>query len=146
MEREFETKSGRVLHTVPVRWELITNVLRRFRLPIAELMESPDKLRDLSESDQLEAMEAISVLLNLFSGWGVTDNPDDGEMRELRALGFETTSDKVTRANWIRYIVMQDDEEVSALMGHILALSFAVAGGTEPLAGKGKAGVRDGSQ
>lgn len=84
---------------------------------------------------------APSELINRVKDWnrlfsyvvmnGITDNPEDGDIDEVEALGFRSKSKNVMRLNWIRYgkkegiDILTSQEEAARLVMEILQLTFS---------------------
>ena len=110
------------LHLQPVKWTALWHILRQIGRP--EILDNPDMLMNLKGGDMLKAADATEKLFNYCAGWGVTDDPPQGAVEELEAMGLaDLDKPHLARANWLRFIALVDDDEISSLIGAVLALS-----------------------
>lgn len=117
------------LHLKPIKWTALWHILRQ--IGGTELLNDPDALKDLEGADALRAADATERLFNYCAGWGVSDDPPPEAVDELAAMGLaDLDKPHLARANWLRFIALKDDDEISSLIGAVLALS-AQAGAEE---------------
>jgi len=110
------------LHLQPVKWTALWHILRQ--IGGTEVLDNPDALMKLEGSDMLKAADATEKLFNYCAGWGVTNDPPQGAVEELTAMGLaDLDKPHLARANWLRFIALADDDEISSLIGAVLALS-----------------------
>jgi len=110
------------LHLRPVKWTALWHILRQ--IGGTKLLDNPDALKELTGAGALRAADATEKLFNYCAGWGVTDDPPQGAADELEALGLaDLDKPHLARANWLRFIALVDDDEISSLIGAVLALS-----------------------
>ena len=119
---ELTLKNGTVLHLRPVKWTALWHILRQ--IGGTKLLDNPDELMKLEGADALKAADTTERLFNYCAGWGVTDDPPQGAVEELEAMGLaDLDKPHLARANWLRFIALADDDEISSLIGAVLALS-----------------------
>ena len=119
---ELTLKSGMTLHLRPVKWTALWHILRQLGGP--EMLENPDTLMNLKGGDMLKAADTTERLFNYCAGWGVSDDPPREAVEELEAMGLaDLGKPHLARANWLRFIALADDDEISSLIGAVLALS-----------------------
>jgi len=118
---ELTLKSGVVLHLRPVNWMALWRILRKFG---KDALNDPDKLLQVKEDQALDMMEATDQLFNFCAGWGVKDDPPAEALAELEAMGLaDLGQPHLARANWLRFVVMQDVGEFSELIAAVMALA-----------------------
>ena len=132
MENEYTTKSGRTLHLKAVKWTALWAILHKFDIDAA--IDNPDELLQVDEGRALELADATMQLFDYCAGWGVLDDPPADELDELAEIGL-ANPDKLhlARISWLRFVALEDDEEISGLIGAVMALSAKTqaAGGSE---------------
>jgi len=124
MEDTLELKSGRVLHLRPVRQAALRHLLVNFGRP--DLLDAPEKILAANTKAQFKALEATERLFTYLAGWGVTDDPSEDELETIAELGYPADKPHLARANWLRYLVLDDDE-----MSDLIAMVMALTHGTE---------------
>jgi len=117
-----ELKSGRVLHLRPVRQAAIRHLLLQFGR--SDLLDEPEKLLELSSKAQFAALEVTERLFTYLAGWGVEDNPPEEDLETLAELGYPADKKHLARANWLRYLVLEDDSEVSDFIAAVMTLTL----------------------
>jgi len=121
---------GVTLDLTPVKTAPIRHLL--LKMGGADLLENPERLRDLDTKSKVKAAEAFERLLTYLTGWGVKNDPPLEAIDELNELDMASSSKQVMRANWIRFFLMEDDTEAAAIVAAVLALSIGhVFKGTE---------------
>ena len=119
---ELTLKSGMVLHLQPVKWTALWHILRQ--IGGTEMLDNPDALMNLKGGDMLKAADATEKLFNYCAGWGVSDDPPREAVEELEVMGLaDLDKPHLARANWLRFFALADDDEISSLIGAVLALS-----------------------
>jgi len=114
--------NGRELHLKAVNWTAAYHILQRFGGP--ELLSDEKAILALEGKAAMQAANATEQLFNYCAGWGVTDDPPEDELNELEVLGLvQPNQPHLTRANWVRFVCMENDTEASELIGAVLALS-----------------------
>ena len=118
---ELTLKSGMTLHLRPVKWMALWGILRKFG---KDALSDPDKLLKVEGDQALDMAEATDQLFNFCAGWGVSDDPPVEALAELEEMGFvKPGQPHLARANWLRFLVMEDDEEFSELIAAVMALA-----------------------
>lgn len=117
----FTLKSGTVLHLQPVRPAAVRHLLLQFGN--VDMFENPEALLELKGKAQGKAIAATEKLYNYVAGWGVTDDPPDEALGELEAIGLDVGNERRARADWLRFLLIEDDEEMGELIGAVLILS-----------------------
>ena len=74
-------------------------------------------------ADTGKAVTAANRMLTYCMGWGVVNDPPADALETLAALGKPIHLPQIARANWLRYIVLTN-EEGSALIAAIMQLTF----------------------
>ena len=135
---ELTLKSGTVLHLRPVNWMALWGILRKFG---KDALNDPDKLLKLEGEQALDMVEATDQLFNFCAGWGVSDDPPAEALAELEEMGFvKPGQPHLARANWLRFIVLEDDEEFSELIAGVMALATRQAEAEGKVVGDGGIG------
>lgn len=117
----FPLRSGTVLHLQPVRPAAVRHLLLQFGN--VNMFENPEALLELKGKAQAKAIEATEKLYNYVAGWGVTDDPPDEALAELEAIGLDVSNERRARADWLRFLEIEDDEEMGELIGAVMVLS-----------------------
>ena len=124
MDNTYTTKSGQVLHLRPVNWIALWRILRKFG---RDALSDPDKLLQVGEDQALDMVEATDQLFNFCTGWGVKNDPPSNELAELEEMGLiKPEQPHLARANWLRFKVLEDDEECSELIAAVMTLAAEV--------------------
>ena len=122
---ELTLKSGMVLHLRPVEWMALWRILRKFG---KDALNDPDSLLKVKEDQAFDMMEATDQLFNFCAGWGVKDDPPAEALAELEEMGLANPGQPhLARANWLRFVVLEDDEEFSDLIASVMALAVKQA-------------------
>jgi len=111
-----------------VRQAAIRHLLVQFGR--ADLLDEPEQLLTLSGKAQFEALEATERLFTYLAGWGVEDDPPAEDLKTLAELSFPVDKEHLARANWLRYLVLEDDDETSSLIAAVMTCTMQEA--TEP--------------
>lgn len=77
---------------------------------------------NLGLESKIQATEKIEQLFNYCCGWGVSDDPPANAVEELKIIGLETSSPRIARINWLRFLLLEE-EETGLLIGSVMALS-----------------------
>lgn len=112
---------GVTLKLRPVKPAPIRHLL--LKMGGTDLLANPERLRELSTEGQIKAAEAFERLFTYLTGWGVENDPPPDAIENLGELDMASSSAQVTRANWIRFFLMEDDDEAAAIVAAVLALS-----------------------
>lgn len=123
MNDTFTTKTGHTLHLKPLRRDAIMPILERFGGP--SMVQNPDALRNLSGRALDRANAATVQLFNYCAGWGVADDPPPEMLNEMDETGFGAESEYLARINWVRYFVLDDEDEAGEFIGAVLTYSAA---------------------
>ena len=84
------------------------------------------------ERDTGRVVAAFQQLFNYCLGWCITTNPPQEAVEELDELGFGGRSERARRINWLRYLVLQDENEAMEVLGLAMNETLAVAPEPEP--------------
>ena len=121
MDNELILKSGMTLHLRPVNWMALWGILRKFG---KDALSDPDKLLKVEGDQALDMAEATDQLFNFCAGWGVSDDPPVEALAELEEMGLvKPGQPHLARANWLRFVALANDDEISSLIGVVMALS-----------------------
>ena len=121
MDNELVLKNGMTLHLRPVNWMALWRILRKFG---KDALNDPDKLLQVGEDQALDMVEATDQLFNFCAGWGVKDDPPPEALAELEEMGLANPGQPhLARANWLRFLVMEDDGEFGDLIAAVMALA-----------------------
>ena len=121
MSDTFELECGVTLHLQPLKQNAVHAILRHLGgWPSSQTVEY---LRGLKGNAAARADEASIQLFNYCVGWGIKDNPAQEEIEELETLGFRARTPRIARVNWLRFMLLEDDEEAGRLEGAILTHS-----------------------
>jgi hypothetical protein len=129
MKDTFELECGITLHLQPLKQSAVHSILRHLGGWPSD--KSVEYLRSLTGEAAKRANKASAQLFNYCVGWGVKNDPTSEELEELVAFGFPTSTPRLARVNWLRFMLL-DDDEAGLLNGAILsysALCWAKAAG-----------------
>jgi len=122
---ELTLKSGTTLHLRPVKWMALWGILRKFG---KDVLNDPDSLLKMKEDQALDMVEATDELFNFCAGWGVKDDPPAEVLAELEDMGLVNVGQPhLARANWLRFVVLENDGEFSELIAAVMALAVQQA-------------------
>jgi len=76
----------------------------------------------LSFEQKTKTASLTEQLFNYCAGWGVMDKVPESAIEDLRAIGCDTSTPRLARINWLRFIELSEDE-IDILIGHVMALS-----------------------
>ncbi len=95
------------------------------------LLDTIQEMGDIQEimagnisADVATVLPASNRILTYVFGWGVVNAPPAAALETLAALGKPTHLPEIARANWLRYLVLSN-EEASALLAAVITLAFA---------------------
>ena len=74
-------------------------------------------------SDMGKALNGSNRMLTYCLGWGVVNDPPPDAIETLDALGKPTHIKELARANWLRYLAL-DNEESAELIAEVVKLTF----------------------
>lgn len=120
---EFETKQAGTLKLQPVNQQALLDIMSDLKGVIQLAGEDVEQLQG---SDTSEALVASNRLLTYCFGWGVQNDPPKNALETLAILNKPTHLPNIARANWLRYLVL-DDDEAQDLMVAVIALTFPEA-------------------
>ena len=120
-EGTFELRYGVTLHLKQVNRQALRPIM--LRLGGGSTLQDPERLRKLTGKALERATQGIEQLFNYCAGWGVTDEAPEDAIEELAELGFHMDTVRLARINWIRYLLLEDEEEGGELVGAVLAYS-----------------------
>lgn len=78
------------------------------RLGGVDFINDPAVLSRLPDDERKAASDTIDQLWTYCIGWGVVDDPPEDAMAELEMLDLVSTSPRLTRANWVRWLLLDD--------------------------------------
>jgi len=88
-----------------------------------DLLVNPERLRDLDDAGKVRAAGVLEQLFTYLVGWGVRDDPPTDALDELAELGLLAKSKQTTRANWVRFLLLEDDDEMATIIGATLTVA-----------------------
>jgi hypothetical protein len=89
-----------------------------------DLLDAPERLLEASGKAQMKALEATERLFTYLAGWGVEDDPPEDDLETLAELGYPADKSHLARANWLRYLLLENDDEVSDLIAAVMTLTI----------------------
>jgi len=120
-EGTFEMRCGTTLHLRAINRQALRPIM--LKLGGGGTLQNPEGLRDLTGKRAEKALLGIEQLFNYCAGWGVTDDAPEDAVEELAELGFRVDTARLARINWLRYLVIEDEEEAGELVGAVLTFS-----------------------
>ena len=113
---------GVVLEIQAVNSNILRGLLMEFGDPVALAKKGT---AGLSMKKKLELSQVTGKMFAYCAGWGVKTDPPNGEASELMDLvGAGTDKPHTRRADWIRYELALDDNDLSDLMAAVMTLTF----------------------
>lgn len=92
----------------------------------------------IKENLSPEAMVALAGntarLLNYLCAFGITNDPGDYDIEQLRVMGFEVDTPEKARMHWLQILVL-DNEDVNKLLVKVIQLTFKQNSETEEAEG-----------
>lgn len=85
--------------------------------------QNADDVPEYVEFNKSEEIEQGNAMLTYCLGWGVLESPDASALATLKILKKETGLPEIARANWLRYLVL-DEGEMSEVVNHIMTISL----------------------
>lgn len=76
-----------------------------------DFINDPTVLNRLSDDEKRAASDTIDKLWTYTIGWGVVDDPPEDAMAELEMLNLVSPSPRLTRANWVRWLLLDDQSD-----------------------------------
>lgn len=73
-----------------------------------KFINDPTILSRLPDDELQAARDVIDQLWTYCIGWGVVDDPPEDAMAELEMMGLVSPSPRLTRANWVRWLLLDD--------------------------------------
>ena len=119
--RKLELACGVTLELKPARMGPIRHLL--VKMGGLDLLINPERLRDLDDAGKVRAAGVLEQLFTYLVGWGVKDDPPTDALDELAELGLLAKSKQTTRANWVRFLLLEDDDEMAAVIGATLTVA-----------------------
>ncbi|MBU1743222.1 MAG: hypothetical protein KKC37_16935 [Proteobacteria bacterium] len=113
---EITTKKAGALILRPVNQQALLDII--LDMGGMEAAATPENL--LSNPN---AMPAANRMITYCAGWGVENDPPQSALDTLAALGKPVDLPEIARANWLRYMVL-DNEECSELIRVVMAETF----------------------
>ena len=114
-------KCGVTLRMRPVGMPAIRNLVKQ--VGGWSMLTKPEKMLELSDEERRTSDIASNQLFLYAAGWGVETDPPPEAEEELAALGWTAMSKKLTRARWLRYLVLEE-AEIGTLLGRVMFLSM----------------------
>lgn len=130
MEEKFTTQNGTELTLQKLNRLSLQEILLRIGFHKAMLSQEVEAqslgefVAGLSRPEQMKVQEALNQLLNLCCMFGVSDSPPPYMADRLKALGFDTSDEFITRMYWLRHIVLVDDLDLSLFWPQVVAYSM----------------------
>lgn len=81
------------------------------RLGGVDFINDPTTLSRLPDDEQQAAKDTIDRLWTYCIGWGVADDPPEDALAELEMMGLISPSPRLTRANWVRWLLLDDQSD-----------------------------------
>lgn len=114
---QFETAKAGALTLQAVNQQALLDI-------IMEMGDIQDVMAgNVGTDDAGSAIAASNRMLTYAFGWGVVNVPPATALETLAALGKPTHLPEIARANWLRYLVL-GNEEASALLAAVVKLTF----------------------
>lgn len=124
---EFVTKDGLELHLKQVNVSAVQSLLGSSSVMLDLFTrtsgDESDVFERMSPAEQAQALADFEPLMNYCIGWGVTDDPPEESLAELKLLGVDPENRREARVKWLRILVL-DQEDAGELMGRVLAFSM----------------------
>lgn len=120
-EGTFELKCGVTLHLRQINRQAVRPIM--LKLGGGSTLQDPGRLRNLEGKARDQATQGANQLFNYCAGWGVTDVAPEEAVAELAEMGFNVSTTRLARINWIRYLLLEDEEEGGELVGAVLTYS-----------------------
>ncbi len=117
-----ELKCGKVLQLKPVLRAGVRPILKK--LGGWPTPESVERLKALTGRSAEKAADASAQLFSYCAGWGVVDEPTEEERELLEELGFGANGPHLSRINWLRYLLLEDETEAGELIGAVLSCTL----------------------
>jgi len=76
-----------------------------------DFINDPTTLSRLPDEARQTAMDTIDRMWTYCIGWGVIDDPPEDALAELEAMGLISPSPRLTRANWVRWLLLDDQSD-----------------------------------
>ena len=118
---ELETKRAGVLELQPVNQQALLDI-------IVDL-GGVEAVTTQNYADIPKAIAASNRMLTYCFGWGVANDPPAEALETLVALGKPVHLAPIARANWLRYLAL-DNDEASAIVTAVMKLTFGDALGS----------------
>lgn len=88
-------------------------------------MSDPSTLLLVGGSEQAKAIQASEKLFTYCTGWGVVNDPPEKLSEVAQLMGIRSDQPNLKRAAWIRYDLGATQEELGAIVGLVMGLTFA---------------------
>ena len=123
---QFQTKKAGALTLQPVNRQAMLDIIVDLGGVdfLLRMQEADTPAQSLNKDDVPALFQGSNRMLLYAFGWGVVDDPPADALETLALLGKPTHLKEIARANWLRYLVL-DERESSALLAQIMALSFS---------------------
>ncbi len=119
--RQLALACGVTLELKPARMGPIRHLL--VKMGGLDLLVNPERLRSLDDEGKVRAAGVLEQLFTYLVGWGVKDDPPTDALDELSELGLLAKSKQTTRANWVRFLLLEDDDEMATIIGATLTVA-----------------------
>ena len=113
---EFETQKAGMLELQAVNQQALLDI-------ILDMGGLEAIAADSVSADNYKAITAGNRAMTYCMGWGVKNEPPPDAIATLDALGKPTDLPEIARANWLRYLVLTN-QEASDLIAAVMKLTF----------------------
>jgi len=113
---ELETQKAGMLELQPVNQQALLDI-------ILDMGGLEAIAADSVSADNYKAITAGNRAMTYCMGWGVKNEPPPDAIATLDALGKPTDLPEIARANWLRYLVLTN-QEASDLIAAVMKLTF----------------------
>jgi len=120
-EGTFKLKCGMALHLKQVNRQALRPIM--LKLGGGSTLRDPERLRKLTGKAMDQATQGVEQLFNYCAGWGVEDDAPEEAIAELTEMGFRVNTVRLARINWIRYLLLEDENEGGEFVGAVLTYS-----------------------
>ena len=119
---ELETKKAGMLELQPVNQQALLDIILDMGGMEAIAAIAANTLNAIGGGNH-KIVAGANRAMTYCLGWGVTNEPPPDAIATLEALGKPTNLPEIARANWLRYLVLAD-QEASDLITAVMKLTF----------------------
>lgn len=133
MDNTFTFKNGTTVELAKVKGPALRHLIMKTGIRVndpeelARITKLPKdeqaKALGMTTGDAWGAAQATEQLFSYLAGFGIKTNPPEDVREELVSMGLAIESDRAVRASWVRYLLIDDDDEAAVLTQAII--SFA---------------------